>query len=47
MSKTLPKVVTEKDTPGELDSIIGAIENEEETVFVVDEKEFEKNYEVK
>jgi hypothetical protein len=52
ITKTLPKIVTEKDkkinaTTNELDNIISSIEQEEETIFVVDEKEFEKNYEVK
>ena len=47
VGKTPLRVVTEKDSPGELDSILSTIEREEETVFVVDEKEFEKNYEVK
>ena len=52
--KTLPSVVTEKDDPKSIDLPqisndldLEKISNEEQTIFVIDEKEFEKRYEVK
>ena len=46
-TKTFPSVVTEKDEAQHLDNIIDAAEAHQETIFVVDEKEFDKDYEVK
>lgn len=52
-AKTPAAVVTEKDTPGvkakseRLAGILDTLDKEEQTVFVVDEKEFEKKYEVR
>ena len=40
-------MVTEKDMVQELDKIIDSAEASQETIFVVDEKDFEKEYEVK
>lgn len=46
-TKTFPGIVTEKDTVKKLDDLIDAADQHQETIFVVDEKEFEKDYEVK
>lgn len=52
-TKTLPSVVTEKDVPTgsekeeRLSGILDTLDKEEQTVFVVDEKEFERKYEVR
>ena len=46
-TKTLPDIVTEKDAGNQLDKLIDQIDADQETVFVVDEKEFKKDYEVK
>jgi len=46
-TKTLPNIVTEKDSGNQLDKIIDKLDNSQETIFVIDEKEFEKDYEVK
>ena len=52
-AKKPPMVVTEKDVPktsgknDRLAGILDTLDSEEQTVFVVDEKEFEKKYEVR
>ena len=46
-TKTLPNIVTEKDSGNHLDKIIDKLDSSQETIFVIDEKEFEKDYEVK
>ena len=46
-TKTFPSVVTEKEDAKSLDDLIDAAEHHQETIFIVDEKEFEKDYEVK
>ncbi len=46
-TKTLPDIVTEKDSGNQLDKIIDKLDSSQETIFVIDEKEFEKDYEVK
>ena len=53
VTKTTKTVMTEKDNEPSLDDLIGALDTkkevppEQETIFVVDEKDFEREYEVK
>lgn len=46
-TKTTTSVMNEDEAGQDLDSLIDKIDASQETVFVVDEKDFEKEYEVK
>jgi hypothetical protein len=46
-TKTFASVVTEDDKDPELDTLLDKIDQDQQTIFVVNEKEFQKEYEVK